>query len=112
MPKFGTKNALVGYFGVKIFKSYCHVWNQYLRISVIPKSVKKQKCLNLGPKMPYLGIFDPKCLIWVFLDKKFRKTIVIFEISSLKFVSLQNFMKKQKCLNLRPKMSDLGILGL
>ena len=62
--------------------------------------------------MPYLGIFDPKCLIWVFLGKKFRKTIVIFEISSLKFASLQNFMEKQKCLNLRPKMSDLGILGL
>ena len=36
--------------------------------------------------MPYLGIFDQKCLIWLFLGKIFRKTIVIFEISTLKFV--------------------------
>ena len=59
MPKFGTKNALSGYFG-----------------------------------------------------KIFRKTIVIFEISTLKFAYLQNFTKKQNFLNLRPKMPDLGILGL
>ena len=38
--------------------------------------LKKQKCINLGPKIPYLGIFG----------LKFRKTIVIFEISPLKFV--------------------------
>ena len=38
--------------------------------------VKKQKCLNLGPKIPYLGIFGPE----------FLKTIVIFEISTLEFV--------------------------
>ena len=37
---------------------------------------KKQKCLNLGPKMPYLGNF------WLELEK----TVVIFEISTLKFV--------------------------
>ena len=49
--------------------------------------------------MPYLGIFDQKCLIWVFLGKKFKKAIVVFEISSLKFVYLQNFMKKKKGLN-------------
>ena len=36
--------------------------------------------------MPYLGIFDQKCLIWLFLGKIFRKTIVIFEVSTLKFV--------------------------
>ena len=52
--------------------------------------------------MLYLGIFG----------KIFRKTIVIFEISTLKFASLQNFSKKQKCLNFEPKMPDLGILGL
>ena len=55
--------------------------------------------------MPYLGIFDQKCLIWVFFGKNFKNTIVIFEISILKFVDLQNFTKKQKYLN-------LGILGL
>ena len=62
--------------------------------------MKKQKCLNLGPNMPYLGIFG--------LDLK-KKTIVIFEISTLKFVSLENFAEKKKCLNLGSKMSYLGI---
>ena len=57
--------------------------------------MKKKKCLDLGPRMPYLGIFDPKCLIWVFLNKNFRKAIVIFEINTIKFVYLQNFRKKQ-----------------
>ena len=60
--------------------------------------------------MPYLGIFKQNCLIWVFLGKNCRKTVVIFKISTLKFVYLQNFTKK-KCLNLGPKMPDLGILG-
>ena len=36
---------------------------------------KKQKFLNLGPKMPYLGIF------WM----EFKKNIVILEISILEF---------------------------
>ena len=74
--------------------------------------VKKQKCLNLRPKISYLGIFDQKCLNWVFLGKDLKKTIVRFEISTLKFVYLQNFTKREKCLNLGPKMSDLCIFGL
>ena len=36
--------------------------------------------------MAYLHIFDQKCLIYVFLGKNFKNTIVIFEISTLKFV--------------------------
>ena len=62
--------------------------------------------------MTYLRIFDKKCLIWAFLVKNCKKTIAIFEFSTLKFVYLHNFMEKQKCLNLRPKMNDLGICGL
>ena len=53
--------------------------------------------------MPLLGIFRQEFL---------KKTIVIFEISTRKFVYLQNFTRKQKCLNLGPKMPDLGTLGL
>ena len=52
--------------------------------------------------MLYLGIFK--------LD--FKKAIVIFEISTLEFVYLQIFVKKQKCLNLGTKMPYLGIFGL
>ena len=52
--------------------------------------------------MPYFGIFDQKCLIWVYFRNNFENTIVIFEIST----------KKQKYLNLGPKMPYLGIFGL
>ena len=62
--------------------------------------------------MPCLSIFDSKCLFWVFLGKNFRKTIVRSEIDTLKFVYLQNFKKKQKCLNSGPKLPALGIFGL
>ena len=41
-----------------------------------------------------------------------QRTIVRFEISILKFAYLQNFTKKQKCLNLGPKTLDLGNFGL
>ena len=41
-----------------------------------------------------------------------KKPIAIFEINTLKFVNLQNFTKKQKCLNLVQKISDFGVFGL
>ena len=63
--------------------------------------------------MPYVDVIDPKCLISIFFGKSFRKTIVIFAISSLKWVYLQNFTKKKKKnLNSGPDMPDLGILGV
>ena len=46
-----------------------------------------------------------------YLDN-FKNTFVIFEISTLKFFYLRNFVKKQKCLNLGPKIPYLGIFGL
>ena len=36
----------------------------------------------------------------------------MFEISTIKSVYLLNFTKKQKYLNLGPKVLDLGIFGL
>ena len=45
-------------FGISTFK---FVYLQNFR--------KKQKCLNLGPKMLFLGIFDQKSIIWVFMGK-------------------------------------------
>ena len=38
------------------------------------------------------------------LGLKFVSNFIIFEISALEFVRLQNFAKKQKCLNFGPKM--------
>ena len=60
MPKFGTKNAI---------KLLSYLKSAPSNVSICKISQKKQRCLNLGPKMPYLGIFDQKCLIWVFLTK-------------------------------------------
>ena len=36
--------------------------------------------------MPYLSIFEQKWLISLFLGKNVKKTIVIFEINTLKLV--------------------------
>ena len=51
--------------------------------------------------MPYLDIFG----------LEFQRPTVIFEITILEFVLLQNFAKQQKCRNLGLKMPYLGILG-
>ena len=80
MSKFGTKNALFGYFWAKVWKKLL----SYLRSTrlnwsnckISQKEKTKQKWLNLEPKMPYLGIFG----------LEFEKAIVIFEISTLEFV--------------------------
>ena len=45
--------------------------------------VKKQKCLNLGPKMPDLGIFG----------LEFENNMVKFQISAVEFPYLQNIVK-------------------
>ena len=36
----------------------------------------------------------------------------MFKTSTLKFVYFQNFLEKQKCVYLRPKVPDWGIFGL
>ena len=71
MPKLGTKNALFGYFwaGIKILSYLKSAPSDVSNWKILQQ---KQKCLNLGPKMPYLGIFE----------LEFEKTIVIFEISN------------------------------
>ena len=74
--------------------------------------MKIQKWLNLGASMPFLGIFDQSCHILVLLGRIFKKPIVIFQINILGYVSLQNFTKKEECLNLGRKVPVLGIFGL
>ena len=55
MHKFATKNALFGYFLARNLKTYCRIWNQYPQICQIG-TFREKNSLNLGPKMPYLGI--------------------------------------------------------
>ena len=52
--------------------------------------------------MPYLGIFG----------LEFKNGIVKFQISTLKFVQLQNFVKKLNFPNLGPKTPYLSIFRL
>ena len=102
MPTFGTENVLFPYFWDRIFKKLL----SYLKSSHSNQGNskiywKKEKCLNLEAKSNYLDIFGIE----------FWKTIVIFEVSILKYVKLKKFAKKQKCLNYGPKMPYFGIFG-
>ena len=73
---------------------------------------RKIKILNLVPKTRYLGFFEQKCVTWAFFSKNYKKSIAVFEISTLKFVCFQFLTKKQECFNFGPEMPDLDILGL
>ena len=44
--------------------------------------IQNSKFLNLGPKLPYLGVLSSNL-----------KSIAIFEISTLKFAKIRNFMQ-------------------
>ena len=57
-------------------------------------------------------MWDQKCRFGDIFGLEFEKQIVIFEISTLEFIYLQNFVKKRKCLNLGPKIPYLGIFRL
>ena len=88
MPKLGTKNALFGYFGARTLGNYCHISNHHLRIFLIAKFCEVTKILKFGTKNALFEYFWLKMPYLAFLGKNFKKTIVIFEISTLKFVYL------------------------
>ena len=68
--------------------SHCKIWRENKIAQIC-----EQKC--------FIWVYlNKKCLIWVFFGQKFKNNIFIFEIRTVKFVYLQNFTKKQKCLNL------------
>ena len=50
------------------------------------------------PKLSYLGIFV----------LEFERTVVVLEISTLKFVKVQSFMENKETLSLGPKMPYFG----
>ena len=91
------------YFWAGIWKYYFHVSNQHPRICLVAKFGAKIKILKFGTENALFGYFWARTL---------KNTIVRFEISTFKYVYLQNLTKKQKCLNLGPKMPDLCIFGV
>ena len=62
--KFGTKSAIFRYFWPKMLylgifgQYYCQIWNQRPKDAYLQILTKKQKCINLGPKIPCLSILD------------------------------------------------------
>ena len=62
--------------------------------------------------MPYWIFLTNNALFGYFRTRIIKETVVKFKISTLKFVYLQNFRKKQKCLNLLPEMPGFGIFLL
>ena len=112
MPKIGTKSDLFGYFGLEFWKTIVIFKISTFELVQLKNFVKKQKCQILGPKITYLDIFDQICLLWVFLGKNFKKTVVIFVISTVKFCLSAKFHGKTKMPKFEPKMSDLCIFRL
>ena len=83
----------------------------------------KRKKLGLGPKKLYLGlwvgmlknycqIWNQKCVIWPFWEAILKKTFSHLQSASLNLPYCKVWGKKQKSLNLGPKVSDFRILGL
>ena len=56
MPKFGIKNALFRCFRARISKKKFIFEMNSLDSASLQKFVEQRKCLNLGPKLTYLGI--------------------------------------------------------
>ena len=76
MPKFGTKSALFGYFWARILKKTIVIFEiSAFELVRLQTFMKKQKCLNFGPKMPYLGFLEQKCLFGYFWARIFKKLL-------------------------------------
>ena len=102
MPKFRSKNTLFSNFSLGTPKNFYRVGNQHHRICLTTKFGRKTKIPKFGTKNALFVRF------WA----KYFKKIAIFEINTLDFVYLQNFVKNQKCPNLRPKMLFFRIFGV
>ena len=102
--KFGIKNPYFVILGWNVEKLL-----PYLISGLSKRSKCKELCKNKNPyiwdqKKPYLGIFK----------LQLEKTIVIFEISTLKFPSKQIFVQKKRIFKCGTKsqIPYLGIFGL
>ena len=103
MLKFGTKMSYLGILGLVFLKTYYHIWNQHPWVCLIAKFCKKkQKYLNIGPKMPYF-------IFGLFLGWNFRKLLWYLK-SAPSNLSNAEFREKMKILG--AKLPYLRIFGL
>ena len=82
------ENAWFGYSWAGIWKQFCHIWNQQPRICLIAKFCRKTKMPKFGSKNALFWYFWPKMLYLGVFRLGFKKGIVRFEISTLKFVEM------------------------
>ena len=106
IPKFGPKNALVGYFCGRIWKNYFHIWNQHIGISITAKFCEETKMPKFGTKNALFGDFLPRIPHLDIFGLEFQKYY-----GHIWNQQTQLSLKNQKYLNLGPKMSYLGNLG-
>ena len=97
MPHLTTKNVSFWCFRAGIWKQYCHIWLTSVPINFSNCKIlqKKQKLLNLGTNC--------KSTLFRYSWGRNLKNYCDIRISTLTFVKLQKFEKKQQCLNLGPK---------
>ena len=94
MPKFGTTNALFGYFWAGIWKQNCHISKQHPQICLIVKFREIMKMPKYGNKNVLFVYFWPRMSYLGAFGLEFEKNIVIFEISVLEFILLQSLIRK------------------
>ena len=109
MCKIWTKNILLKYFWGKTLKRIVLFKISFLKFASLQNFLRKQKCLTLGLKMADWVFLTRNLLSVYFKARIFEKSVVIFEISTLKFVQFKNFLKKKR-LNLGEKIPYLSIL--
>ena len=110
MPTFGyfwPKMPYLGIFGLDCFwKNYCYIWNRHRRICQMAKFCENTKMPNFGTKNALFGDFLPRIPHLDIFGLEFQKYY-----GRIWNQQTQLSQKKQKYLNLGPKMSYLGNLG-
>ena len=91
----GLKVPFWGIFRLELKKTIVIFKISTCKFSIIAKLGEEPEMPEFGTKNALSGIFDKNVLFGYFRAKSLKKTIVIFEISTLKFVYLQNFTKNK-----------------
>ena len=90
---FGPKVTYLGVLGSVFEKLLLYLKSATSNLSTCKHSSKTKKSSS----------WNQKCLIWVF-SVAILKTNVIFKVSALELVLLENLLRKLKSFNLGPKM--------
>ena len=95
MSKFGKKNALFGKFWAIIWKeNYCHIEISNLKVFKLNNLTKIQKCLNLGRKISYFGIYGLDFLKRLLYLKLPLPNLSKFEILAKEKTEISEFWTK------------------